>query len=118
MVRTKQGGSVLSFVIGGVFLAALLVGGIYWMSQQNQTRNTPMPTPQAPQETKPADESVVSERQQPQPQASTEQLPSNGPVQELPATGPREVFVASLAVALLSGVGISYIRSRRHTASL
>lgn len=125
MVRTKQGGSVLTFIIGGVFLIILLVGGIYWISQQNRSNNAPLPTPQAPIEPapRPSNEPMNPDRthqQRDNAESTPPQLPSNGQptASELPTTGPREMLTSSFIFALLCGVAISYVRSRRETASL
>jgi hypothetical protein len=123
MQRTGQGGSVLGFVIGSVILAALLIGGVYYIHQQNNT--APVPTPQqpptqtpSPQETpKPKQKDSGSNQSQPAPT----QMPSNGgPIasHELPQTGPVESFATAVILALVSGVAVSYVRSRRRTASL
>lgn len=126
MVRTKQGGSVLVFIIGGVLLAALLGGGIYWISRQNESHTASMPTPPAPQQA-PAP-SLTQPRQPPRQQQEKEQpssdptptqLPSNGsePSAELPSTGPSGSIASALVLASLSGLVVSYLRSRRKTAS-
>lgn len=128
MVRTDQGGSVLGFVVIGIVMAALLVGGIFAM-QQSRITPGPTPAPQQPNE-QPADqkpaEKPSEEKEKPAPQPTPQsaqqqapaQLPSNGPMHEMPQTGPVETMASAIAVLLVSGVLIAYIRSRRQLASL
>lgn len=43
--RTNQGGSILAFVVVGVVLAVMVVGGVYLLRQRGeQARNTSQPT--------------------------------------------------------------------------
>lgn len=122
MVRTDQGGSVLGFVVIGIVMAVLLVGGIFAM-QQGRVTPSPAPAPQQPNEPpadqKPAEKpSEEKEKPAPAPQPAPAQLPSNGPMHEMPQTGPVETMASAIAVLLVSGVLIAYIRSRRQLASL
>ncbi|HEU5122006.1 MAG TPA: hypothetical protein VFT59_04105 [Candidatus Saccharimonadales bacterium] len=129
MRQTGQGGSVIAFIIGGIILAAILGGGVYWVSQQGKTQNTPTPPiTQQPQEQKPSDESTPTPTDQHEgntptqettPEEQVAQLPSNGPTtpNELPATGPSDIIISSLVVGLIGGVAISYIRSRRQSTA-
>ncbi len=122
MVRTEQGGSVLGFVIVSVVLAALLVGGVFMINR----RDTPVPAPettQPPAEEKPAETPAPPKENQPQPtppsgQSTPTQLPSNGPVHEIPQTGPAETIMTALAIAFMSGAIVAFVRSKRHLASL
>lgn len=41
--RTNQGGSILTFVIVGVVLAAMVVGGVYLLRQRGEQARTPQP---------------------------------------------------------------------------
>ncbi len=119
MRRTNQGGSVLGFIIGAVALALLLVGGVYFVHLQSTFAS--QDAPQKPQEapTKPTPEPEK------QPGPSTEvqlpsQLPSSneGEAHQMPQTGPRETILSMIALALVSGLAVSYVRSRRLLASL
>jgi LPXTG-motif cell wall-anchored protein len=124
MVRTNQGGSVLIFIIAGVVLTALLIGGIFWIHQQNTTAPAPLPTPTTP--------TAPTEPQASKPEEShdSHQTANNTPVQpqatntgptsssELPATGPTESVASILVAAIISGTAVSFVRSRREIASL
>lgn len=121
MTRTNQGGSVLGFVVVAVIMAGLLIGGVYAVRQLTA----------APQQG--ADPSKITEErpagEQPKPEApkadektdesKTESTPPAGsnPEQhasELPQTGPSESLLgATIMLAVLSGVAVSYARSRR-----
>lgn len=144
MVRTKQGGSVLSFVVVGVLLLVVFAGSAYMVRQNMQPAQEEVPTElpggqteeeKTPEETpKPAleerrdsrPENVVPEkekpspRETPQPQATA---PSHEPHDEssqatLPATGPTQLLASLLAAGLLSATAVSYLRSRRPGLSL
>ncbi|QQG50724.1 MAG: LPXTG cell wall anchor domain-containing protein [Candidatus Saccharibacteria bacterium] len=119
MVRTNQGGSVLSFVIIGVILAAILVGGVYMVRQQ-----TSQPSGEAPQEvveeppaTTPTEE-TEKEAEKPQKEEPVQQTPQTEKEVELPQTGPAESLVSLIAIALLGFTATSYLRSRRAGLSL
>lgn len=128
MVRTNQGGSVLSFIIIGVVLVGLLVGGAYVVQQQATPETPPAtPTPQQPENEN--EQPPASERQdKPTPQEqkdngqesdeAAEGTPPAGNAGELPATGPAELLTTLFALGLLSMTAISYTRSRRPDLSL
>jgi cytoskeletal protein RodZ len=129
MVRTKQGGSVLAFIVVGILLLALLSGGIFWISRQNKETHMPPAAPQVSQDSHPSGGSTSAPsiqnhdaRQESQESTSSStpaQLPSGDKAsKELPETGPRETVIASIALGLLSGVTVSYLRSRRESISL
>jgi len=122
MVRTREGGSVLSFIIIGIVLVGLLVGGIYGLKQL-----TPQPAPNQPQP-----EQVGTEEQTPgpesetQPEAAPEHTTEIQPEQDnssenqsahLPQSGPANVYSSILALGVISFAVVSYLRSRRAQAS-
>lgn len=133
MVRTNQGGSVLSFVIVGVILAGVAIGAVYFVHRQTMQPvdpsepqpvvsqpETSQPETSQPEETTTKPEEKAQEKpaettqpaQQPQqsqaaPSAST---PATG---ALPKTGPAETMGVLIALSLLSITTVSYIRSRR-----
>lgn len=126
MGRTNQGGSVLSFVIVGILLAGLLVGGVYIVNRQTvgqpvapveQKPQKEMPDgSQSPPPAKPGNNS-----QQPDPFSNIPQAgtgTANTGAAELPATGSRETFGSLLIIGLLGGVVVGYVRSRRPQLSL
>jgi len=124
MTRTNQGGSVLSFVIVALVLAGLLIGGAYTIrklttqSDQTQSPSAPAQQDKTPDTNKPqqaasntGDQSQVST---PQPSTQTQDASPT----RLPQTGPRELLGSIVAVAALSGMAVSYARSRRPELSL
>ncbi|HMH70298.1 MAG TPA: hypothetical protein VK502_02775 [Candidatus Saccharimonadales bacterium] len=126
MVRTSQGGSVLSFVIIGVILIGLLLGGAYFVSQQSaQPEDTAVQPPtSAPEQTKPSPDEPAT----PPAPVRKDDKPANTPVtpqpatpsvtHELPKTGTKEVFGTLFVLAIFSATVVSYARSRRPSLSL
>lgn len=123
MRRTGQRGAILGFIVGSILLAFLLIGGVYLMNRQSDiTRpapQVPVVTPE-PQQPSPAEESRQpqddSQVQAPQTPA---QLPSQSVIpQEIPQTGPREALFSGGMLAILGGVVVAYVRSRRQSDSL
>ena len=125
MERTNQGGSVLSFVIIGVVLAGLLVGGIYLVNRQltqpvAPTAQKPAEKPKpAPGQNTPPAESGADKPAAPSSSApqSNPATPNNGNLQ-LPATGSQETIGTLLVVGLLAGITAGYVQSRRLRLSL
>lgn len=101
--RTNQGGSVLGFVIVGVVLAAMVVGGVYLMRQRgeqarsgqpvvgqtdtNKPQNQPADKPtedkkpetnKTPSQTKPEEKPSSQNTPQAQSQGSGSQIPATG----------------------------------------
>ena len=120
--RTNQGGSVVSFLVVGVVLAAVVFGAIYLVQKRGDTP-TPEPTPSGP---------VIGQSDQPQPSGSPASpspsaTPSGSPrpssqpggqqpapSTDLPATGPADDLVLlALPIALLVASIVAYSRSRR-----
>ena len=126
MVRTNQGGSVLSFIVIGVAMALLLIGGAYFVRQQIdqpvsqgpvKTPEQPKPQPQKPEQpAKPTPSPTPPRVEKPAPPTSLPQtpvVPTPTPNSELPKTGPVETTSVLVALLLLTLAGVSYIRSRR-----
>ena len=126
MGRTKQGGSILGYVIVGGVLALLLLGGAYalrnyWSgkpaevakqpaaTKQDEKKDTP---PQAPAQTQaPSTQPAAPAAPSPSPSAGrgTQQLPQTGPADTLLSVAVLVIIIASLEV---------YRQSRRLVASL
>lgn len=146
MVRTNEGGSVLSFAVVGIILAILLVGGVtvvrqHYVSGQKTTSaptkvthtdkdKTTAPTASNSDKT-PTDEGKASPdgstgtaapTTSQDTTSSTNAAPaSSAPTatsgSELPHTGPVETLTTVLAVGLLTSSSIAYVRSRRYRLS-
>ena len=120
--RTNQGGSVVSFVVIGVVLVALVIGGIYMLQHRGGTdtpevakTNSPVPAPSASSSSAPAPSSSKSPApsKSVQPTPSSSPAPSTGPVPEnMPATGPSDILSGGVMAAILLGVVVSYTQSR------
>ena len=128
MVRSNQGGSVLSFLIIGGALVVLLVGGVYFarthandtiaqatsdQKQSHKSDETTAPKPNE-EEAKPKPEATKPEVSTPKPQPA----PVTPRPAQLPQTGPAETFMAMLAIGLLTGTSVAYYRSRQHRLTL
>jgi len=119
MVRTNEGGSVLSFVIVGVVILLLLVGSIFAVRQltsqpaplaQEPAKTTPEQT--KPQEQKPEESTKPSSSEKEQASTPQAQTPTaSNP--ELPKTGPTETLGVTLGLMLITLAGVSYVRSRQ-----
>jgi LPXTG-motif cell wall-anchored protein len=113
MVRTNQGGSVLSFIVIGAILACLLIGGVFVVhhqvlrSQTGHQENKPLARhPQTPDKTPVKTDDKMPDETQQQPSAQHEAA-------ELPQTGSVGTMSVVLVLGLLSGMGVAYLRSRR-----
>jgi FtsZ-interacting cell division protein ZipA len=135
MVRTKQGGSILGFILIGVVLAALLVGGVYFVRQQTakQTKQQPAPTestssqqpsssdtsesPAPVTEDKSTNKDVSDKKEKTSadntPAETNNSQPSNQTATELPKTGSSQTIGALIMTGILSYVVVLYARSRR-----
>lgn len=132
MVRTKQGGSILGFILIGVVLTALLVGGVYFVRQQTVKQVTQQPKPVEPavsqepsssdtsespapstEEKSSADTSNKTEETPAEDTKETSGQPSNQTATELPKTGAGQTISILIAVGVLSYAIVLYARSRR-----
>ena len=127
MVRTNEGGSVLSFAVVGVILAILLVGGVAVVRQQFISSQKAAPTSRkvaqsSDDKDKTAAPTPSNSGQKP---ANEGQTPSSGSTStpapqaaptpsSLPHTGPVETLTTIVALGLLTASSIAYLRSRRY----
>ena len=119
MVRTNEGGSVLGFVVVGIVVLSLLIGGVFAVRQltAQPAPLAPEPAKTTPDQTKPQeqektptnnDKTATSEKEKEtvvQPQTPAASKP------ELPKTGPTETLGLMLSVSLVTLAGVSYVRS-------
>ena len=118
--RTNQGGSVVSFVVVGIVLVALVAGGIYVLQHRSgtdstevtKTSNSPAPSTAAPSGNTPA----------PTPSSSVQPVPSSPKAPDMtseptpasmPATGPSDILPGGIMVAILLGLVVAYMQSRQ-----
>lgn len=131
MGRTKQGGSILGYVLVGGVLIALLLGGAYafrtYWSKAPEVAKVPVTTAPAPtnndtkkDEPKSSDKPAPATPQPapkttpapatPAPTAPRATTPSTG---QLPQTGPVDTLLSVVAIAsLVLSLGV-YLQSRR-----
>jgi cytoskeletal protein RodZ len=128
MVRTNQGGSVLSFIIIGVVLAALLIGGARILRQQAVQPIVDQPQKASDKPATDAKPQKASEDSDKHSSSSNTQADtskkddsvSSSPVatQTLPETGAVSAIGTLIVLGSLSGLVASYMRSRRPELSL
>ena len=132
MVRANQGGSVLSFLIIGGVLVALLIGGVYFVRNQanntiaqattDQQKKSYMPEEAAPTKTDNEDKKAEDKKAtETQPDTSKKEAPAPKPAPrpaELPQTGPAETIAAMVGASLLVGAATAYYRSRSQRLAL
>jgi cytoskeletal protein RodZ len=127
MRRMNERGSVVGFIVVGVLLAALAIGGVYALNKYNSSHSTTSSTnTTSDNSSTPADNSTATPS--PQPAATNSSEPSSGQTQpdqsastddnKLPQTGPVDTIVAFVAAALLAMCMVAYLRSRHEIASL
>lgn len=137
MSRTKQGGSVLGFVVIGIVMVLLLIGGVYavrhyWApandrtavngpvssqtgdnSNQNKSQNSDNKTGNVPQPSAPAQPAPPSTPTPSAPAAPVAPSPS-----KLPVTGPADTLFATLVLGAIAAAATGYVQSLRHRATL
>ena len=122
--RANQGGSVVSFVVIGIILVALVVGGAYVLQHRNGTRS-----PEVAKTTTPSSQSVSpspngspapSSSTSPVPSQSVQPAPSASPTPSsqpapanMPATGPSDLLPSGIIAAILLGFAVAYVQSRQ-----
>lgn len=106
----NQGGSVRSFILIGVVLVLLFIGGAYLIRQATLPA-APDNTPVAPgRSTDDTDTSATP------PPSTDEKTAADSPAPtatQLPQTGPAELAGTLFVLAILSATSVSYLQSRR-----
>ncbi len=115
-VNRYQGGSILTFIVVAVVVAALLIGGVFWLRQRGEiareaakvtvNRDVP-PKQEASQKSddkKDTAKTPVTDKRQ---SSEGSKQPS-----QLPETGPTEAVLSILALAVLAYTVTRYISSR------
>ena len=127
MVRTNEGGSVLSFAVVGAILAILLVGGVAVVRQQfinsqkaaPTSRKVAQPSDNKDKTTAPAasssDQTPANSGQAPSDSSTSTPAPQAATTPgSLPHTGPVETLTTIVALGLLTASSTAYLRSRRY----
>ncbi len=122
--RTKEGGSVVSFAVIGIVLIAVVVGGIYIVQKRGENTkvagpvssspaaspsgkpSTGVPTPPPPS-TKPPGVTTTP------PPVSTTPHVTSSPNQSIPQTGPEDYMPGGAVFAVLVGMTVAYVNSKR-----
>lgn len=128
MARTNQTGSIVGFIVIGAVLIVGSAGLLYWVSHRDTSSPNP-PEVSIPAATeKKKDESSDT----PKPETSTDttkentdsaetnqaQAQTTPAVDQIPQTGPADTFVQLIAISLLGGTIVAFIRSRYHRSTL
>jgi hypothetical protein len=127
MARTRQGGSVLGFAVAAVVMAGFLIGSIYVIRKLTVQPDIHQPQPPIAQsqQSKPPQKSSQQQTgsnsgsgQPPQVATTSPPAPTAGQTGQLPHTGPSGILGSIIALSLISGAAVSYVRSRRPELSL
>lgn len=116
--RADQNGSIVTFVIVGVVLAAVVAGGVYLVNQRGKqtSHSQPATSQPAPSSSTPSGSSSRNDSQS-QPSTSQNSPPSStgsaSTSERLPTTGPAEDGLRLLFVGIFVGIATAYVRSRQ-----
>jgi cytoskeletal protein RodZ len=132
--HTNQSGSVVSFVVIGVVLIALVAGGVYLLQHRDDkqakvqspspvavTSSAPVPssapTSSPKTSTTPAPSKSTQPSASPKPSVSPQAPIVKAPVvpgaNGLPATGPSDSIPGGFAAAILLGTTVAFVQSQR-----
>ena len=129
MRGTNQGGSLAGFIIIGVLLTLVLVGGLYGLNRYNAQRaddqiaadqekqkqedkkEAEKPAPAATERTPVGTKSdIPPSTDKPAASPAPAQVPATGT--ELPQTGPADAFFGLIVLGLVTFASVHYARSR------
>ena len=112
-IRPQNQGSAVSFVIVGLVLAGLLVGGMMIIKgHMDRVVNTPSQTTRQPAENKPTKQSTPEAKTTPTPQATVPSSSSQTSGSEIVATGPTETIFTTLILGIITAMIARYFQSR------
>jgi len=119
--RTNQGGSVVSFIVVGIILLFIVIGGIYAVHKRADTQTaTPSSSVAVSPSVQPSNSSTVSPSSSPKAPSPSPTTPSSSTAPQspragtaLPATGPADYLPAGGMFAVLVAATTSYLRSRK-----
>lgn len=104
-LRTNQGGSIAGFMLIGVVLVVIAVGGVYYLQNRSNSSTT---APGTTGTTDKKDEKTTK---------STKKDDSPKPIGQradnLPQSGPADTLVSIVAIAVLAGLATAYLQSLR-----
>ena len=126
MTRRFETGNVVGFVLVGVLLTAMLVGGVWfarhpWGSTPSQTTSQPTSTDKTTDTTdKTTTDEELKQTLAQQAAKSAENKQNNSSTtpststssSKLPATGPADTLIQTVGAMLLVGTFVAYVRSR------
>lgn len=103
--RTNQGGSVAGFMLIGVVLIVIAVGGVYYL--QNRS-NSAVTTPETSGTTdKKNEKTAKTDKKKDTPKPIGQRADS------LPQSGPVDTLASIVAIAVLAGLTVAYLQSLR-----
>jgi len=133
MRGTNQGGSLAGFIVVGVLLTLVLVGGLYGLNRYNAEKAGEEVMTEEQAGTEDTSTDTAAERERTATEDKKETTPSNGSSSAtsdpgdatstptagsssdtLPQTGPTDTLYAIFVVSLLAFVATHYVRSRSH----
>ena len=115
---TRQGGSVVLFVIAGVLLTSFLVGGIYLLNDRGNRARRDQAIAVVDQQI--VDNSSINN----EPEITVEdhedygdvgvsQPQDDAEIEDLPVTGPESYIIESIIIGLSTATIVAYLKSRR-----
>jgi len=119
----RQRGSSVSFLLVGIVLVVLVAGGIYALKGHNGGSTEPAKPEgisKGPAESSSAPVTTKTPHESKSSSPSKEKTPTSRSTEKnsskrgsLPATGPSDIVAETAILAILAGVAVSYIQSRR-----
>jgi cytoskeletal protein RodZ len=119
--RTGQGGSIVPFIVVGIALVALLIGGLYVLQHRSQSEQgeppivgtSTSPSPQPNSSSPSATPSTTSPQPSHSPSPSSPAVTQNGQnSSQMPTTGPGDMMPAGLLLAVLVGLAAEVAQSQ------
>lgn len=113
MTRTREGGSVASYIMVAIVLAVLVLGGVFIVQKTGQKQPiTPPGVTVRPSPVAKSPSPKPSQKPSPTP-APTIRPPVTGtaPTEPLPKTGPSDNWISLGMLAVLVGTIVSYVQS-------
>ena len=114
--KRYQGGSILTFVLVAVVVAALLVGSVIWLRQRGEAARQQSTPGEVSREVPPQQEPQKEDKKDtPNKESTTNRDTSKDTAvqpSQLPETGPTEVIVSIITIAAVVYTATRYMVSR------